>query len=1106
MLADSLFSSWVRVVLFWYVSLFIWWGFSNTMIEQSMNNIPNIVFETIEMDRCELGGVECDKDGSVVIKPLNAIFSIGHVFAFWGFPVLMGIGLSAGSGSLCAVALRSKRNTKEKKSLNPDHSWRGVEVSLGRLPSPNWEEQTDRVRLKFNEASKKKLESLEERHWGTFEEVMGLLSKNKGAFVGDGHKGTLLEHSLRVTKSAIDAVEGVADPLLPIAAAAHDIGKIRSHFKKNGEWVKKAGVAGFHDVQGGLLLSSLPSFQKLEEDEKLILMLVTKYAHKPHRAPFPNEAVRSRMLELLNSFRSADHSVTADEQAEVIKDYKDSRTLDDKVIDALLETITTYKFQNPNLPKSQRAIGWRKGNRLILIEIQFREKFATLLPKDLVAAWGGVQRQKNSLAGVTKNFLEWLDEKDWLVREVDVYKTHTDEKPFKREVCPKDHYPIWSIFSGSKEFVGVFEIELPEEYRQKFPNETQFDLKYFGYMKPPKSSERRKKESDQLLSNLKNRKRGKPKRPSEEELLKGQSDDIKAKFKKLKARYSGSGMKVPEQEILTHVLNESKAQADKKPEKETPRTTGTPASADTGFDSLDPDQKREARKLVSKSLNDGTPLSLDAAASVITGDGEQRDAEKPRYTQAIKSEKPVQPLAAKEFPRANKIAQGAFGKAEKDTQRIGNKLVSKALNSGVMISKDEAVTLINDGGVPDELLQSLSDTGSKRSNLYGKATERAAVADTAKKQSKATTDKQVQSPQAESDKKQGAPAEPIWESLSSNQRAKAQKMVDREEARGKTPDRDGIANAILASDKPQPTENRKAIVEDRSSSAQQKGDAPDHQTVPGAKPEKAPDQDKSSVSSSDKEQNASKNSGTDGQAEDPAPTKKKKRRRRKSKTGKQGPTDNHAQDASQQKETVKKPIELTDDEKKTARKMMSEALNHGRRVTRAQIEEEVVNLREQGGSQPEDAVDANPEAPFDAPKGIKDSGEQKPHHPHKDVSGEMKSRNTELSEVRYVQAVLDTNDESRLQPFMNGADPSNFVGVAVGKAGETALLDHLTDRESKVLRRRLNKAMNEGLTGKAVNRAAIAASIINERPKPTGKPPVRPEVSQFEAVTPKSDV
>jgi hypothetical protein len=134
MLADSLFSSWVRVVLFWYVSLFIWWGFSDTMIEQSMNNIPNIVFETIEMDRCELGGVECDKDGSVVIKPLNAIFSIGHVFAFWGFPVLMGIGLSAGSGSSgCA---RSAFGCSSEQSLRCPRSAMLGELGPSLPPRP----------------------------------------------------------------------------------------------------------------------------------------------------------------------------------------------------------------------------------------------------------------------------------------------------------------------------------------------------------------------------------------------------------------------------------------------------------------------------------------------------------------------------------------------------------------------------------------------------------------------------------------------------------------------------------------------------------------------------------------------------------------------------------------------------------------------------------------------------------------------------------------------------------------------------------------------------------------------------------------------------------
>lgn len=1084
------------------------------MIAESFNAIPDLFFQ-YSQGKCDLTNVKCDGDGLVTISPMNAIHGIGYVLLLWTFPVLLATGLSVGLGSSIASVTRARRNQAEQRRLVPDDSWRGLEISLGTLPTPVWLPEVEPVKLKFSKSTQKKLKALEERHHKLFSDIIGYLHGNPDAFVGDGHKGTLLEHTLRVVEQTLDDADDEIDPLLPIAAAAHDIGKTISHYKsKSGEWVRHRGIKGNHDTQGGLLLSTMPSFPLMDEEEKTILIFLTKYAHKPHLAPYPTDDIRDRMLRLFAGFRGADKTVTASEKAEVIEDRKTNKTFDESILEAFFETITTYRFQEPNLPKNRRAIGWRKGDQLILIEIEFREKFATVLPADILSAWGGVSRRDNTVADLTKNLLAWFDEKGWLVKEIDVYKTADDAEPFKHEKCPEGHLPIWSLFSGQKSFKGVWAVNIPEEYRNKLPNETQFDLKYYGYMKPPKKDNRsQRKATSSAQSKLMNKRRANYKEKEREakafeEQLSKQPEKIQERFRKQRSKFHGIGnYSVSDQAILDSILNAEKTskQTDQ-PAKEPDRNAPTDrraqldgarqeAKENDTFKSLTDDQKKAARKLVSQSLNNSKSMSLESAAKVVLGEtSETETVSGPKYkTAKAFGSTSDSHRSASELPRTDAFEPGTYASADDETRSLANKLVSKSLNSGTPMSRDEAAKIVIDGAFTAD-------------DVPEKSQRRPSKQDTAQTQSKSDSER---------DNKPNAKS--YWATLNKKQRRQAMLLVEKEISDGnRSPDRESIA---------------RSVIDVAGAETEPEKDVANHVPKQAKSGKESPSEDKPSPgrTGSGNAQNSKNTSTEEGKPgkrtaseASPAQSEEPGHKKREEQTGGgHSPVPKSANEPNGA--SSEGAFELTDDERKMVRKKMSEALNNGRRVSRNEIEKEVLALRES-------------EAPFQTPekcrtepapekKGGGDahresaspdtntSGEQvsKPKRKrrrskrpqgHREVDAPNKVENL-ASETKDSGLIPGQADLSKIQPFVEvRSEFSSSIGAAIGKSGEAALMDKLTHRELIQLRRELTTALNNRLTGKAVNRAAIAERIIANRRNATPQvEEVAPEIKQYQVVS-----
>jgi hypothetical protein len=1138
MLADTLFISWVRVVVVWWLSVFVWWGVSNQGVVESFMAIPDVMFH-FSGERCELAGVGCSEEGVPGISAANAIHYLGYVVGFWTFPVLLAVLLSSLLGSGLAYATRYRINQEEIKRLKAEESWRGMQISLGALPKPVWIPEFDKVKISFDKDIKSKLEVLEPRHHQLLSEIFGFLKSHPDAFVGDGHKGTLLEHTLGVFQESIESASDPMDPLLPLAAAAHDMGKVVTHYKgEDGEWVRRRGNAGFHDYQGGLLLSSLPGYADLNDEERSILVILIKYAHKPNRAPIPSEDQRERIVQLFEDFRKADKSVTAEEKQEVIEDLKKEESLDDIITNAFMEAITTFKFQDPNLPKSQKAIGWRKGNELILIEIQFREKFATMLPKDLLAAWGGIERQKNSLAGLTKNFLDWLDEKGWLVREVDVFKKPTDEEPFKRELCPPDHYPLWSLWSGDKPFVGVYAVRIPEEFHKKLPHETQFDLKYFGYMKPPKGTAPKKAQSHstspagkKLQGKHKSAKAKAADREKEfEKALSKHPSDVQEKVRKKLARYKAMGMHaLPGEEVLKAVLAEAKgATADSESKRDTSKNADRRAQLDqkkgtkpetSVFDSLNDEDKRSARELLSKSLNTGIPMRLEDAAirvkegatsikekpQAVDNKTEKRQPTQSKGKEETKSRKPSNGF---KFTAEN-VVDGAFGTLDPDQKKCANKLLGEALNSGVRMNRDEAASIVLEGKYPPSEPSSDSTglEGSQKPAVENvKPTESSKKISAEQQETKAVASKQI----TDADKK-------YWTGLDMAQKKQAMKRIEECLNSGQKPDKEAIARDIITG-----SYDQKDPVDATRENVKEASEAPtgEQQNEKASKPKKRRRNRKP-------DQAAHVESRSKDNSTPPSPSKQGEVKR----VGSLSVDD------------------LTDDEKKKFRRLMTESLNASRPFDKATLIKSIIAERdlseaasvskgnEDKSKTDEKPVNAEPSAPEVKPEPpvVLRSMPQEPSEispvadqPFPAITSDISKRegSSQLATQNAKKEAKTVKPEPRQEqplpprhvPEINDAveeeEPNlefpavtgHSYGAVVGLSGGASPLSQLTDKEVARLKKEVREAIEAGKRGVEVNRVAIAKKIIAERSSSDDQEQTeKPEITQFRILADPSE-
>lgn len=463
---NELIRAWIFLVIFWWMAAWIAYGyeqFSQWLSYWSdffLVNVASWFGVVIEQSvfRPDSGTDHALPESLEGI----ASFLVSEHWTMLGFSVVF---LSALSGLVLSLSTHHARTRAEEKKIRPGSGWRGVTLSIGDLPLPVWKvsppvfKEGDQLKfaeltddLKMAEQFQALFDGLQEPYQRVLRDVLWLIKEHKTAPVGKGHaedtkngEGLLLEHTLRVM---VNGWKNNNDPLLPLALAAHDLGKIRI-------WdAKDFGVAGhtwsdrgYHDERGAMMIGSLDSMDFLPDDERAVLPIVVRYSHKPWALPeFSKSEYNDRAQKLLESVRDADHETTKQEKLEIIQ-----KSPEDVYIDSFIETLKSIRWNSPETPRGSKNQGWRKGSLVCLLEPDFREIYVQHLPEDLAAALGNGYRSPGKPAQATMHLMDILKRKGWLLTIYRGVNAHESG--------------LWYLDAGMKKggFQGVIALEAPDE-------------------------------------------------------------------------------------------------------------------------------------------------------------------------------------------------------------------------------------------------------------------------------------------------------------------------------------------------------------------------------------------------------------------------------------------------------------------------------------------------------------------------------------------------------------------------------------------------------------------------------------------------------------------
>ncbi|MDI3258413.1 MAG: hypothetical protein QJR02_01820 [Sinobacteraceae bacterium] len=437
-MTSRLLKSFLRVACVWWLVALILWSMSDARIGTAAGALAH---QTITADA------------------RNAASLAVGVVRRWSLPVLCAA-LAAGiAGAGLAWGVQRLLWGRIKRRVRPGSEYRGLGISLGPLEAPVWAPD---ARLAFtaevSRAVASRMKRLSAPQYALLNDILSYLAAHKDAYVGPGHQGSLLDHTLHVLERLPDKAD---DPLVLIGAAAHDAGKVQAWKRDDkGEWKR----SGLHDDLGGLLLAAMPSAGLLPETEFRVLVTALRYAHKRERTPLLWDAdERARVAAVQDAITAADHDATAREKKAVLRE-KDRPALLER---AFLSALGDMQFQVAGLARGVKAAGWRKGARIFLSEPRLREVLQERLRQfdaDAAAAWWE-RRQPARIAPQTADTMDMLRGKGWLVERIGEHHAHP---------------AIWDIKSGTINLSGVLIVDLPEDLHHLLPKDAPYEITVIG--------------------------------------------------------------------------------------------------------------------------------------------------------------------------------------------------------------------------------------------------------------------------------------------------------------------------------------------------------------------------------------------------------------------------------------------------------------------------------------------------------------------------------------------------------------------------------------------------------------------------------------------------
>jgi hypothetical protein len=432
---SKLLKSFIYVFGFWWTLFALWWSLANPAI-----NLESIVRLHRFLPFLPLAFPE----GPVNV--LDAWSIQKQVILYWSAPLAVLSAVSAAIGTAC-VWLFTWFQHKERDAREVSRGgFRGASVTLGELSAPT---PTKRDTLELGAADSEIFACMSKEEKAVLVDILGILSAHPDAFPGSGIGVSLLEHTVRVVEEALSSKHRPG--LSAIVAAAHETGKISAYVNAGeGEWTRVKS----HDREAARHLATLDSWWALPSDVRMAVLFAVKYKTSPALLPEVDENPHIHKLAKDLLYRAAEttEKVATVAQARVLE----KQELPAVALKGFLDALPTLPFQD-GLPKGVKAVGWKVGTRLFLLEIKLRETIMAKLDPEIRGALEGAFKDRNKLATFTQEFLKALDSKGWLVKEFG-----------KTKLEAKD--ALWVILAGKFDYKGVIIIDVPKEYATVLPS------------------------------------------------------------------------------------------------------------------------------------------------------------------------------------------------------------------------------------------------------------------------------------------------------------------------------------------------------------------------------------------------------------------------------------------------------------------------------------------------------------------------------------------------------------------------------------------------------------------------------------------------------------
>lgn len=327
---------------------------------------------------------------------------------------------------------------------------RGLSISMGTLPvgigPPARAEgavlEVDDTRLsQWYQEAKTKYPS----HARLFEACLQVYARNydlPASPVRGGHGGVaLFNHALHVSEVALELRETWShdgerikkedlripltdpeytfdcnDPLIPVLALAHDIGKIECYSEVDGK-IKE--FRQDHDMVSGLMLARTPETWRLDPEDRTDLLLAVSHYHHPSYLPtHASDRVRAMVSLLIAADVKASTIEGIPDIAKAWKELAEQPTERELIWEVFTDLIAAPGSINGQ--DLDNRIGYKNGSFLYLFEDKTRHAIAKAMGNERAAEKSS--RMKDGRYKISDLLMQVLEDKDIL------YSTHKGKK------------------------------------------------------------------------------------------------------------------------------------------------------------------------------------------------------------------------------------------------------------------------------------------------------------------------------------------------------------------------------------------------------------------------------------------------------------------------------------------------------------------------------------------------------------------------------------------------------------------------------------------------------------------------------------------------------